>query len=361
MHWFLKLWIVILIITFFLGFVLFISPKLLPENLISNSEKYGIIWSDERWSGEIRITGDILTVPGATITVTPGTKILIENSGDRSNMDLIPIHNRSGVNDSPETMGDIRHGEPFLDEGQKISLRIFKMLALGTKEQPIIINSAAINKSPYDIDTISIRNGILSNVYLSHYRKLAVGSVIIKHALFTEVGECSVCASKASPTISESVFDKSLRNYIFIVRGSPTIDHNLFFPIKGNGIEIDPQRVGSPKIFNNEFQIPGQSAISLLTGGEKNGGVISNNLFAAGDISIPCDSKVRIFDNHIKSNLNFIKSGNCNGEYHIGLNYWEINNPQNVVKERVIGTEPKFKVLIDGVLAQSPKNVGRAN
>ena len=340
-------------------FVLFFRPRLLPETLVANSEVYGIIWQNERWSGEIRVTGDVLALPGVTVTVSPGTRILVENTGDKSNMDFIPIHQQFGVSDAPTPIAGIRHGEPFLDEANKISLRFFKLIATGTKEQPIIIDSAATSKSPYDLNTIFIASGALINVNLAHYRRLEVGSVTINNDTFTDIGECAVCISRASPTILNSTFDRSLRDYIWVERGSPLIEGNLFLSIKGNGIVVDPERLGAPKIIANDFQLPGQSAVYFLSGGEKVGGIITNNLFAAGDITIPCDSKVKIYQNHIKSNLNFIKSGNCAGQYQIGLNYWEISDPKSVIKERVIGTEPKFKVLIDGVLLERPKPDGR--
>ncbi len=358
MHWFIKLWLILLAIIFILGFILFIRPKFISEKQISNSEISGIIWRNERWSGVIRVKGDILSVPGSVVTAEPGTKILVETAADKSNMDFIPIHNRAGINDSPTTISSIRHGEPFLDEGQKISIRLAKFFAAGTKEQPITIESAALNKSPYDFNTFSIYSGIIANTKLSNYRRLEVGNVTIRNSAFSDIGECAVCTTRANPNILHNTFNNSLRDYIWIEQGSPVVKGNIFLPAKANGVVIDPKRLGSPKILNNEFQLPGKSSVYFLSGNEKNGGIVSNNLFAAGDITIPCDSRVKISQNHIKSNLQFIKSGNCVGEIKIGLNYWEIESPEEVTRVKVIGTEKQFKVVIEGVLPKPPLNIG---
>ncbi len=359
MHWFFKVLIVLGLFGFFIVFILFIRPKLLPIKQIINSEKYGIILQSERWGGVIRVTGDILVVPGARIDVDPGTQILIVTSGDKSNMDLIPLHLKSGVNAEPEDIFGVMHGEPFYDEGQKISLRFFKFYAKGTSQQPVILASDTDTKSPYDINTIWINSGILSNVKLASFRRLEIGpNVIISESSISDSGECGVCILRGKPQVLNSIFNGTLRNYIWVERASPLISGNTFLPTKGNGVVVNPKRFGSPKILNNKFQLPGYSGVYFLEGGEKKGGEITSNFFAAGDITIPCDSKVSVTQNHIKSNLRFLKSGNCVGSITIGENYWEVDSPEKIVNERVIEKELDFTVNIKEVLKSPPKNAG---
>ena len=355
MHWFFKVLILIGILGFFIGFTAFIRPKLLPVREIKNAEKYGIILQSEDWGGVIRVTGDILSVPGAQINVEPGAKILVANKGDKFNMDFLPVHLRSGVNDEPQEIYGVSHGEPFLDEGQKISIRIFKFYARGSKLQPILITPDTENKSPYDINTIWINSGILSNIKLSNFRRFEIGpDVIVTNSSISDIGECGICTERGKPQILDNEFNRTLRDYIWVKKASPLISGNTFLPTKGNGIVVDPRRFGSPKILNNEFQLPGFSSVYFLTGDEKNGGLIENNLFAAGDITIPCDSRVKIYNNHIKSNLKFLKSGNCVGEFKIGVNYWEMERAEKIISERIINKEPQFQIKLEDLLKDPP-------
>lgn len=360
MHWFFKISLVFIALIFITFFLSLIRPKILPQKNISNTEKYGIIWQNEQWSGVIKITGDILSLPGVTVTVLPGTKILVENHGDRSNMDFIPLHWKFGVNSSQEVINEIRPGEPFLDEKQKISIRLFKFYAQGTKQDPIIIKSASFTPSPYDFNKIYIKTGLLSNVYLSNFRRLEIGSgIFVTNSSFKNIGECAICIRGSNPTVLKSIFDWSLRDYIWIDGGSPNITGNLFLPTKGQGIVIDPKKYGHPQIQNNEFQMPGRNAIYFLNGSEKIPPQISSNFFAAGDIQLPCNSKAIISNNYIKGNIVFSKSGNCIGKFYIEENYWESFNPEKIIKQRIVGMEPQFEVYLQGILFESPINNGK--
>lgn len=358
MHWFFKVSLVFVTLFFIVFFVSFVRPKIMPQRNISNTEKYGVIFQNEHWSGEIRITGDIWSLPGVIITVEPGTRILVENHGDRSNMDFIPMHWKFGVNSSQKVVNEIRPGEPFLDEKQKISLRFFKFYAEGTNINPIIIQSASIISSPYDFNLIYIKAGVLSNVNLGNFRRLEIGSnTTIRNSDFRDIGECAVCILGSNPLVLDNIFNRSLRDYIWIDGGSPKITGNLFLPIKGQGIVVDTKKYGHPQIQNNEFQIPGQMAIYFLNGGEKIAPLISTNFFAAGDIQIPCNSKAIILNNYIRSNLVFSKSGNCIGKFYLGVNYWESFDAEKIIKQRIVGTEPQFEVYLQGILSESPINI----
>lgn len=360
MHWFLKLVLVLLSIFIIGFFTVFVRPLLFGPKLVSNSEKYGIIWQNERWSGVIRVTGDLYAIPGTKVEVLQGTQILVSPQGDRSNLDFNPKHSKSGVNSSGEVDDQIRPGEPFLDEKQKISIRLWDLEIKGSREQPVSLISSADHKSPYDFNKISIHSGILIKVNFAGFRRLEIGSnTTVRDSNFTEIGECAVCIRSGNPTILNNTFTKTLRDYIWVDRASPRITHNLFLSSKGNGIVVNPGKNGHPEISNNEFQLPNYFAVLFLTGDERLGGVIVKNLFSSGDIGLPCDSRVEILQNHIKSNLTFLKSGNCVGSFLVGLNYWEINDPDQVVTSRVTGTEVSFKVNLNGVLRQPPKDVGR--
>ncbi len=360
MHWFLKLCIIFFVLTLSGFFFVGVRPKLVPAIKVANTEKYGVIWQNEDWYGTIKISGDLISLPGIVVNVAPGTQILVLNHGDKFNLDAIPVHQKSGVNSSGLALEQIKPGEPFLDEGQKVSIRLSRFYANGTKNEPIIFTSDNANKSPYDFNKIAIAKGTMSFIYFSAFRRLEIGSyVTVRDSIFTDIGECALCITHGNPTILNNVFTKSLRDHIWVVNASPRIVNNLFLPVKGSAIVVDPKRKGYPQILNNQFQNPTGMAIHFLSGGEKEGAVVANNIFSAGDIKLPCDSKASILQNHIKSNIAFEKSGNCIGGYQLGLNYWEIFSQDQVVSARVTGTEPSFEVTLNGILRQPPKNIGR--
>src|SRR3989344_6273531 len=201
MHWFFKLLLIVtLILVPFLVIFVFL-PKVVPAKKISNAEISGLIVRSQEWSGNIRIKGDITTAFTTNITIQPGTVVLVSTEGDKSNVDYLPWHLKSGIN-ILENYHGVRVGEPFWDERKKIQLNFNRLIAVGTKEQPIVIKSDAVNGSPYDFNAISVRHGVLSNVNLSNYRRFEVGKdVTVSEGLFSNTGECSICINSGNPKI----------------------------------------------------------------------------------------------------------------------------------------------------------------
>lgn len=358
LHWFLKINILFFTILLFWLFIAYIIPKLLPLKKVSNTSRQGFIIQKERWSGTIRITGDTWSLPGAVVTLEPGTKILITRN-DKFNMDFLPWHIKDGINIGLNYHG-IDKGEPFWDEKSKIQLHFGKLFAIGTKEQPVIITSDTSNPSVYDINVISVKEGVLSNAKLSNYRRFEIGSnVTIQNSELENTGECALCLNNGKPTILNNVFHRSIREYIWIAGASPRISNNQFLTSPGVGIKIDPKEFGAPVITHNDFEMPGSVSLYYLTGDEVSGSDISYNYFAGNSsIKIPCDSKVRISNNAILGSVGFLASG-CSGKYLFGSNYWGSSNLQAVTRERILGVGPKLSIIITSILDTPPQNVGR--
>ncbi|MDD2822890.1 MAG: right-handed parallel beta-helix repeat-containing protein [Candidatus Daviesbacteria bacterium] len=359
-HWFINLFLLGILIVFLYFFVFFFIPLALPEASFSNTTKSGIIFRNEKWSGVITITGDIWTFPGAKVSVVPGTKILIARQ-DSFNLHFIPWDLKSGMNTDKERFG-IRNGELFKDEGHKISLNFGKFYALGTKEQPIIITSIGSSDfSPYDFNGVSVHEGILSFVNISNYRKLLVGNnVIIRDSELTNSGECAICIEYANPTIVNNVFNKNLRNYIWVLGGSPKINDNLFQSSKGEGLVLDPKKIAVPLIYHNSFEMPSQVALHILSGDEDIGGMVAFNDFAGENkILLPCDSRMKFVQNLIRGGIEFANSGNCNGSMTIGPNYWQSTNRNSIIKEKFINKESNFQIILPSVLTSTPSTIGR--
>ncbi len=336
-------------------------PRILPEAHVSDTSKFGIIFRNEKWSGDVRVVGDIWALPGTTVTVDPGTKILVKDRGDRFNLHFILWDLWSGLNTKEERFG-VRNGELFHDEGQKISLHFAKLFALGIKQQPIIITSDVnYAPSPYDFNTISFGSGIISGAKISNYRRLEIGDkATIRDSQLQNVAECAVCVNFGNPSITNNIFNQALREYIFIVGGGPKISDNLFMVSKGKGIVVDPQQIGAPLIYHNNFEMPNSMALEFLGGSEDVGAAISWNIFSGGSIiRIPCDSQAKFVQNQIDGTIKFAYSGNCIGKFTLGLNYWQSSDKNAILKEKIVDREKQFEVLIPSVLHVSPSGVGR--
>jgi len=359
-HWFINLlfFVVFLILLYF--FIFYFIPKILPEANFANTFRGGIIFRNEKWSGVITINSDIWSFPGAKITIVPGTKILVAR-GDNFNLNYLPWDLKSGLNTGKEYFG-VRNGELFRDEKHKIRLDFGKLYALGSREQPINITSiGSCDFSPYDFNGLNINDGILSFVQISNYRKMMVGdNVIIRDSTLTNSAECAICIEYTNPTISHNVFNQNIRNYIWILGGSPKINDNLFQSSEGEGIVFDPKKIAIPIIYHNSFEMPNQVALHIISGDEEDGATVAFNDFAGENrILLPCDSKVKFIQNLIRGGIEFASSGNCNGSITMGPNYWQSTNRNSIIKEKFINKESNFQINLPSVLSSTSSTVGR--
>lgn len=359
MHWFFKF---LLALIFSISLILSIThglPKLLDVQKIANSEIKGFIFNDQIWEGEIRITGDILAMPGTKIQIRPGSKILVSPIGDKSNLDFAPWHTRDGINILEEFHG-VYKNEPFWNEKEKIQVHFGRVEAIGTQDLPIIIRSDTQYPSPYDFNVISSRYAVFSHVTMSNYRRFEIrGNSVITDSEFDRVGECALCVNGGSVVISKNIFKESYRESIWVDSGSPRISDNVFINLKGKGVVLDPKQIGSPVISYNNFEMPTQDVLVILTGGERNPGDISYNNFSGNSvIKLACDSRIKISQNSILSIVSFIGSG-CGGEYSFGPNFWGTMDARAVLQERITNKDRNFKVLIPTLLVNPPKEVGK--
>ncbi len=364
MHWFFKFSLGLLVLIFFWMSFNYILPKVLGVENVANKSVNGLIWRNQNWSGTITVVGDLITTPGVTVTVAPGTKIVVNKDGDKSNFNYLPWDLKAGLNTGPLWHG-IRNGELFWDESQKIDLRFSRLNAIGTDTQPIIITSNAPTNqdSPYDFNIIGVEKGVLGHILASDYRRLEIGdSVTVRDSQFEKVVECAICANEGQPSIINNVFKSSLRQAILAVDSSPKITDNLFLNDTTVGVRVDPNRFGSPIISNNDFEMPTQTAVEFLTGDEDHGGVISFNRFEGGTkIKIPCDSKVNLVENDLQGALLTFQVGGCGETLMVGPNYWGTSNSATVLSERVVKTDQNLVVQVPTLLKSLPPHIGRRN
>lgn len=357
-HWFFKvlfaaaatytIWVI-----FYFGL-----PQVLPEQRIVNGQVYGLIFSNQVWEGEVRVIGDIYTLTSSTVKVMPGTKILVAIQGDKSNLDWLPWHKKSGVNVGKPYKG-VATGEPFWDESEKIQIHFNNLEILGEVQRPVEIRSDAPQGSPYDFNVLSVNTGRIANAYFSNYRRLQSKSdLVVFNSTFKDTGECALCLYSGRPKVFSSTFENSLKESIWVLRASPEISNNLFINLQGTGIKIDSKKLSVPQITNNVFEMPQGVAINMVSGGQLEEGLIARNIFAGNSqIKIACDSKIKISDNVILGQVAF--SNGCTGSFTFGPNFWGTPDAKIIIKDKILNKYDKFAIFIPNVLLSPPKDAGR--
>ena len=244
-----------------------VSPSSVETSGIT---KAGRLERDETWSGQINVTGDILVEEEVTLTILPGTQIIISASKDTQNLfglgecegikefDLL-----SGIREEREMSCGIHQGEPYRDEANRISITIRGTLkAIGTEDNRIVFKSDSPNPTIYDWNRLEFQNGILSYANVENYRVLETrgDDVEISHNNLKNIGECGICAN-SKVKISFNTISYAGHELIDMHNSSPIIHDNIFGPNPdGSCVTIDG---GFPQITNNTFKNCG-GGISLI-------------------------------------------------------------------------------------------------
>ena len=162
---------------------------------IVNRTTHGRIQWDETWRGEIHITGDIIVEEGFTLTIEPGTKVLIAANSDVENLNTDPVLMKQGINNTNQEEHGIKPGEPYWDEGNHISIKILGTLhAVGKPDRMITITSDSPTPGRYDWNHFSFHKGILSYAVVEYYWALGPGEgAIVSHNILRHIGGCAVC------------------------------------------------------------------------------------------------------------------------------------------------------------------------
>src|SRR3989338_7813891 len=146
--------VVILILSLFI--VAFASI----QKSVFNEKVSGIIIRPQLWDGNITVVGDVFVVPWISLTIAPGTIILFEKDTDIEGTDWTKWADDYIIEHNDPT-GKEGYGESHFEIAAKI-------IAMGTKENPIIFTSAQTKKEYADWDQLVLFSGsILENVDLS--------------------------------------------------------------------------------------------------------------------------------------------------------------------------------------------------
>jgi hypothetical protein len=280
-----------------------------------------------------------------TLTILPGTKVLISANSDKSNMfgkwtceegDIKDFDMLKGINEEWENKCGVHKGEPFRDEGNHISIQIDgKLDAVGTADKPIIIKSDAETPDRYDWNHFIVRNGILSYAQVSNYRTLEVGSnVEISHNTLSNIGECGLGIYVDNNIIIEynEIYDAGHEVIDIGSMASPTIRYNILEPKPYNaGIIVAG---GNPIIEHNHFMGTG-GLIAILegTGWPTMIEITYNTFDEDGALMLGCASG-KIENNNIYCTI--VTGSNCPVEtLDLSNNYWGTTDKELLYKRLV--------------------------
>lgn len=261
--------LIILIILITLGVGGFFLYSSIPQQ-VHNKDVSGILVRNQIWSGQINVIGDILVMPWVTLTILPGTTVIVSANKDTNN--LFGRETCDGIKNYDMLIGIKREdtytcgvhlNEPYRDEKNHISIAILGTLkAVGTEENRIVFRSNSQNPTMYDWNSFGIRNGILSYANLENYRVIdTAGDVEISHNNLKNIGECGICANSDKAKILFNTISYAGHELIDMHNSSPVIRQNNLGPNPDYScITIDG---GSPQVTGNIIEGCG-SAISLL-------------------------------------------------------------------------------------------------
>jgi hypothetical protein len=264
------------------------KEEIIPEEKspreVFNTTRKGTIFEDEIWRGEIHIIGDVIVEEGFTLTIEPGTKVLIAANQDVENLLDWPFDMQQGIRqelpgEDPYYQG-VHFGEPFRDEGNHISILIHGTLhAVGTPEQMITITSDSPTPGIYDWNFFNFDKGILSYCIMEYYRCFNPGNgAVVNHNILKHVGECAVCANSFVVVENNMIYDAG-HELVDMHNASPTIRNNTIGSNKNRcGIVIDG---GSPLITGNTIKDCGSGFLLLVPPKDPNlkDNILKNNTF----------------------------------------------------------------------------------
>ncbi len=259
----------------FLILLVFISGCSPAE--ISDTAKTGMILKDEVWSGTIHITGDIWVPKWVTLTIKPGTKILIKANSDDQNAGGEHIQDEI-TSEDPSSKRE--YTESHINIGISGTLT-----AVGTPEEKIIFTSDSSNPYNTDWDGITFDSGSSGEmkyciVEYTHTGPALHGTddVTISHCEIRHTFWGGLHAFENSPVFEYNVLDDIGHEAFDTHKASPIIRYNNISHTRS--AVVFNNHAGKPLIFENNI-IKNSSNLAMLQ--ENAYAVIKDNKFIGSD------------------------------------------------------------------------------
>lgn len=227
--------------------VLLVKVPRRHDNLIRRG---GVVYADEIWSGVLTVTGDIVVMPWATVTVLPGTKVMMTAGSDDTSMGQEAI------------LDEVTRADPTATreyDATHITITVWGRLdAVGTPSRKIVFTSDALIQRHTDWNGIiftrrlargAIRHAVVewthygisledtNNVDISHntVRHTFWGGIhafrcspVFEYNTIHDVGHEAFDTHKASPTIRHNTIRHAMTGAVFNSHGGKPIvfEHN---------------------------------------------------------------------------------------------------------------------------------------
>lgn len=239
-----------------------------PEN-VQDKTRSGFI-GNEIWSGTINVMGDLIVHPWATLTIKPGTTIYVNpiDNAPKFSTEVLP----DGFNDNDPTR---------LKEYEDTHITISgKIIALGTKDKPIIFTSASQNPKIADWSQLNLDDGSrLDHVIVEYLRTPSANGddIEITNSIFRHVmwGGISL-ADKSSRIINNTIYDCGHEG-LDVHGGEPYIANNFIYEcntgivVITDYLEVVPgyffKGRSNPTVVNNTLLNNGHGIYILNSGG----------------------------------------------------------------------------------------------
>jgi len=328
----------------------------------------GHVYCNETWSGDIHITGDVWVHKGVTLTIEPGTNILIRAQHDENNL----FENMGVVrfNCSEVPCNWMMQGPEDLSEEKLISIKIEgKLIAKGRPDAWIHIHSDAENPTPWDWWGIGAMDVEIEYLNISNYLHFSHPKYnsSIRNSYFTMTRECPICLEEENENvvIEHNQIERTGGEMINTNNGGngPTIRYNVFGPgveadrgFKTNAIVVSGT---FPTIEYNIFK-KGTGIAFAETWGHA-GGTVKYNLFEEDTfLLLMCGTPIIKYNNIYGEIILPIQCPDV-PVINLSYNYWGTTNISEI-KSRINGMylPPQREVILDPILTE-PVDVDEEN
>lgn len=121
----------------------------------------GHLVEDTTWSGVVELTGDVFVDPGVTLTVAPGTRVVV--AADRDDLAQSQLGEPDEITALDPTGGPSAGGIEY--QKSHIAINVAgRIIALGTEDEPIVFTSSKPQPFYTDWVGLSVREGQFAHV-----------------------------------------------------------------------------------------------------------------------------------------------------------------------------------------------------
>jgi len=226
-------------------FLLIILTSLSSEAQVSTINGLKIT-QEAKWSGTVRIHGDVVIEKGARLTINPGTRILVGNA-DLLNAGNDPRHVEIIVKGVLIARGDIQNKIYFTSAAQQPQMGDWSGITIFNPEQKSIIDYCLIE---YATDGLNIKKSqtqvsnsqIRYNFNSGFLTELQATPKIIR-CIITENGYAGIiCKYGAAPILTENLISLNQIGIVTLDRAKPNL---------GSAAAGADQNTGQNRIFDN--------------------------------------------------------------------------------------------------------------